>query len=132
MTPDEVRALNSKMDDMIEVLGDVRVDVASIKAEQKAHADAHIERDSHREATCPHGQGIQQIRADMNALAGVQRQHHETIVCLQDWKAAIESDIKVDGAKKKVIWAPWLWLKSNTEKALLAVLIAYLLMKFGL
>ena len=54
------------------------------------------------------------------------------MAALDEWRRTVVDDDRVEDAQKEIIFAPLSWLRTNSEKVMIALVIAYLLARFGL
>lgn len=132
MTPTEEQRVGSKVDKLFALTSDMNTTLNIMVTRFDAHEAQHQQYNSQRELTCPHTLDMRKVSADVDAIAGIAREHGVRICNLEQWHADINSDEAVEAATRQLKMTPWKWLLENAEKIALAVIIAYLLYHFGL
>lgn len=139
MSPDEARGIESKIDKLFGVTSKMATDVEVLKTEFKAHREADEERHGNRSVTCPTAPRVSRLEqrfdsmvANIDALAGIQRADHAELKKLNRWRDDLEKMRAVDEVTDDLTWRPVRWLIDNSEKVGIALMIAYLIVRFGL
>lgn len=131
MTLDDVATINGKVDNLASEVASQRTAIEVLIAEFKAHRAFDQESVKNREATCPQNQIINRLVNDVDALAGVQRSNTARLGKLEEWHHAEKDDELIHDAKSTVIYAPLRWLWSNGTQIAVALIIAYMIWRFG-
>lgn len=134
MAPDEASRILHKLDEHGDQLTEIKVFVASIDVEFKAHREAEAYAAEIREATCPQVPTLSALQNDINAIAAVGREstaaigdHTGRITALEAWRDSETLGDAVTGAEKRIILAPLKWALHNGQSIMLAVTTALLI-----
>lgn len=139
MSPEELQTLNTKIDKLFGVTSRMATEVAVLTTEFRAHREAEEERHDNRSVTCPTAPRVSRLEqrfdsmvANIDALAGIQRADQTELKKLTRWREDIEKMRAVDEVTDDLMWRPMRWLIDNSEKVGIALVIAYLIARFGL
>jgi hypothetical protein len=125
MAPDEVSEILTAVHNV-----DKRLALLDVRFEEHVRLQG-TEVEFHA-ATCPMGRTVLGIRNDVDALASMQRVQGTDIKELKTWRREVDDDELVESAVNHERLQPVKWAFANVEKIMLAIVIAYLVFRFGL
>lgn len=145
MTPDDIQrisqavaaAISPTLVDVNSKLGEVDRQLGIVVTKQEAHEELHEVHALNRSLTCPTAPLLQEtlmtmnsLANNVNALAGIQRDHHDRLVLLE----AADKVEKETALVVKERLRPVKWVVGNVDKVLWALVaaftIAYFIEKF--
>lgn len=132
MTPDEARTLGDKIDRAFAAVNNLEVTVGVLVAEFRAYKDAESTRWELHQAKCPVAGPMRDTATSVDAIAGIQRGHETRITELEEWRDDVDDAGIASSTARAVKMRPVSWLTENGTKVAIALLIAYLLYRFGL
>lgn len=132
MTPAEHNNLNEKLDKVFGVLRDVQVKLAQLTSGFDAHEKQHVEHQKYRHETCPNAEAVRSLLSSVDAIAGIQREHHARLVKLEQWSVDTKHEDDVDEAERRLKSTPLLWVWKNADRLIWIVVAAWILLKLGL
>jgi len=131
MTPDDIGRILNKLEVLTSQTAVNTVATEVLTVEFKAHREQESAQAMIREKTCPHTPTVHKLIADTDALAGIVRKNGLRIDDLETWHNQTNEQDAVDSAEKRIIFTPLKWAQNNVEKIMLAVIIAWLIGRFG-
>lgn len=138
MSPDDVSILKTELKATTHELSEIKVAMHVLITEFRAHQQAEVVALEIREKTCPHLSVMQRIKTDSDALAGIVRTSslrmdviEGRLGGLEEWQDIEKVGEAIDGAQRTVIYTPVKWTLKNLEKILLALVLAWMIFRFG-
>ena len=132
MSPDDVAILAAKLDQTTSELSEIKVAMNVLITQFEAHRQAEALAQEIREKTCPNATALRKLQSDADGLAGIARRNTARIEDIEAWMNTEKVGDEIEGAQRTIIYTPVKWTLKNFEKIMMALVVAWLLFRFGL